>query len=329
MTPSVRWLSMHVPYRCRHAGACCSSGWDIPLERTRVAAVGTLRSDVHWLQPALGATADVGGLLALSESGHCIFHGEGCEIHHRLGHAAMPSACQHFPRECLLDARGVSVTLSHYCPTAADLLFDDDGAVEIVEGPPVLPDGAPEGLDARHVLPPLLCEGVLMDYEGYAAWEAHSVRLLTAGDDRSPEAVLATLKSHALELQRWRPGRDTLAERIATFGAGEAAEHEDRPRPIPRDEIRSGPVIRRFLAAHAFASWFAYQGQGIGAIVGGLYRALDMLRAEMEQRQLGAGRVISRERLHASIREADLHLRHLADRDRLAQEAAQEFRNRR
>ena len=30
------WLSMHVPYHCRHIGVCCTSGWDIPIERARV-----------------------------------------------------------------------------------------------------------------------------------------------------------------------------------------------------------------------------------------------------------------------------------------------------
>ena len=336
VTRPVRWLSMHVPYGCRHAGACCSSGWDIPLERSRVAAVGMLRADGTWLRPAPGAPAEIGGLLAHSNTGHCVFHGDGCEIHRRLGHEAMPSACQHFPRECLIDARGVSVTLSHYCPTAANLLFDHEGPVEIVDGPPVLPSGEAEGLDARGVLPPLLSADVLMDYQGYTAWEAHSIRVLTADDDRSPESAIATLESQVSQLQRWRPGNESLVERIATFGDEKCPESQIGPGPISRgraaSEIGAGLiselVIRRYLAAHAFASWLAYQGGGIGAVVAGLHLALGVLRAEIARQSPDAGAPITRARLHASIRQADLRLRHLADRDRLAQEAAREYRNR-
>jgi hypothetical protein len=318
---TVRWLSMHVPYRCRHAGACCSAGWEIPLERTRVPAIAGLRPDLQWLRPAPGATPDVAGVLALSANGHCIFHDSGCQLHQHLGHAALPSACQHFPRECLIDARGVSVTLSHYCPTAANLLFEHHDAVEIVDGPPVLPEGSPEGLDARNVLPPLLCDGMLMDDEGYTAWEAHCVRVLTAADERTPESVLELLRGQARQLERWRPGRDTLAERIATFSKEQTADAERRPDPL-------SAVIRRFLAAHAFASWFAYQGGGVGAIVGGLYRALAVLREEVARRQ-PADQPLAREPLHASIRQTDLRLRHLADRDQLAREAEREYRSRR
>ena len=200
------WLSMHVPYACRHSGVCCSSGWAIAVEHTRTAAIGMLRGDGSWLLPAPGAPPEVAGILALANGGHCVFHRQGCEIQRAYGHAALPSACQHFPREVLIDARGVSVTLSHYCPTAVDLLFDHVGSVEIVEGPPALPTGAAEGLDARDVLPPLLTEGVLMDMEGCSAWEAHMVRVLTAHDAATAEDKLARLEIDLATVQRWRPG---------------------------------------------------------------------------------------------------------------------------
>ncbi len=74
---------------------------------------------------------------------------------------------------CLIDARGVRVSLSHYCPTAAAMIFDDDGPVTIVDGPPAVPGRAvPEGLDARAALPPRLTDRVLTDLEGLTAWEA-------------------------------------------------------------------------------------------------------------------------------------------------------------
>src|SRR5262245_21331911 len=50
--PRVFWLSMHVPYACHDSGACCSSGWPIPIERSRVETVRLLRQDGSWLLPA-------------------------------------------------------------------------------------------------------------------------------------------------------------------------------------------------------------------------------------------------------------------------------------
>jgi hypothetical protein len=306
------WLSLHVPYACRHSGACCSSRWPIPIERSRVAAVQALRPDTHWLVPAEGAPPDVAGLLAVSASGHCVFHRDGCEIQRAYGAPAMPSACQHFPREVLIDGRGVFVTLSHFCPTAADLLFDHEGPIEIVEGPPAVPGGEPEGLDARDVLPPLLTAGVLMDPEGYSAWEAHMVRVLGADDGRTPEAAVAQLAADLATLQRWRPRGSSLAAEAARLaGEQEAAVAvlSDRPQSgaRTREEMEANRVIRRYLAARAFASWMAYQGGGLSAIVASLRFALKVLREEMTRRPL-----------RGAIRETDLQILHLTPRDELA-----------
>src|SRR6185503_7385241 len=90
------WLSFHASYACRHSGACCSSGWDIPLEKQQLPAIagaiagGGIVAPIAWLKPAEGAPEDVVGVLSLKEGGHCIFHGDGCAIHSALGHAAMP-----------------------------------------------------------------------------------------------------------------------------------------------------------------------------------------------------------------------------------------------
>ena len=62
-----------------------------------------------------------------------------CAVHATLGHDALPASCQHFPRVCLVDARGVRVALSHFCPTAAAMLVDDARPVTIVRGPPAVP----------------------------------------------------------------------------------------------------------------------------------------------------------------------------------------------
>ena len=77
----------------------------------------------------------------------------------------------------MIDARGVSVSLSHYCPTAASLLFEHDGPIEIVEGPaPIAGIEVPEGLDARESLPPKASESRLMSFEQFSAWEAEQVQ---------------------------------------------------------------------------------------------------------------------------------------------------------
>ena len=58
-----------------------------------------------------------------------------CAIHRVLGHDALPSACRHFPRAAVTDDLGTFVTLSHFCPTAASMLFRDDVELSIVEAP--------------------------------------------------------------------------------------------------------------------------------------------------------------------------------------------------
>lgn len=301
---------MHVPYACRHSGVCCSSGWAIAIERTRTAAVGVLRCDGSWLVPAPDAPPEIAGTLALSDAGRCVFHGPGCQIQRVHGHAALPSACQHFPREVLLDGRGTFVTLSHYCPTAADLLFAHVGPVEIVEGPPAIVTGEPEGLDARDVLPPLLTQGVLMDPDGYSAWEAHMVRVLSAEDGRTPHAVLTALEADLDVVQRWRPGGRSLSAEIARL----PAEMAGPGRAVGETAAGAGSspgiddrVIRRYLAARAFASWMAYQAGGIQAVLRGLRFALSVLESEC-----------ARLPLKEAIRQTDLRILHLMPRDALA-----------
>jgi hypothetical protein len=305
------WLSMHVPYACRHSGVCCSSGWAIAIEPTRTAAVGMLRGDGSWLWPAPGAPPDIAGTIAVADTGHCVFHRNGCEIQRVYGQEALPSACQHFPREVLIDGRGVSVTLSHYCPTAVDLLFDHVGPVEIVEGPPAIPAGNPEGLDARDVLPPRLTAGILMDLEGYSAWEAHMVRVLTEDDGRTPEEALAILEIDLAALQQWRPGSQSLSEEISRLPVPSTAGSCRAPM-VTTTGPGWGPgiaatVIRRYLVARAFASWMAYQAGGPAAVLNYLRVVLAVLREHQGRRSL-----------KESIRQTDLQVLHLTPRDELA-----------
>ena len=99
------WLNFHLAYRCRHTGACCTAGWPIPVEPERAVLI----KQGEWLAE--------GGVLPRNEAGACVFHQDGCTVYeHR------PLSCVHFPYVCMIDPRGVHVTLSHYCPTAAAIL---------------------------------------------------------------------------------------------------------------------------------------------------------------------------------------------------------------
>jgi Fe-S-cluster containining protein len=159
------WLNFHLPYRCRHSGACCTAGWPIPVEPER--AVMIRKGD--WLAE--------GGVLPTTPAGECVFHQDGCSVYeHR------PLSCVHFPYVCMIDPRGVHVTLSHYCPTAAQMLFEHEGAIEVVEGPSPVPLlEIPEGLDARESLPPLrgtFPNPVLMSWEEFSRWERDELKTI-------------------------------------------------------------------------------------------------------------------------------------------------------
>jgi Fe-S-cluster containining protein len=189
----VRALSIHAGYRCRSTGVCCSSGWPIPVEpRAEAGLRAALRSGAvrpasagESLRPAAGLPHGARVVLGQDVAGRCVFlePTRRCAVHRRLGEDALPSACRHFPRLATLTPLGVSVTLSHYCPTAADMLFRDDVALALVEDPPAFPASWPwEGLDARDALPPLLRPGVLMDWPSLERWERFCVSVLGEGD---------------------------------------------------------------------------------------------------------------------------------------------------
>lgn len=358
------WLSLHVRYRCRHAGACCASRWPIPLERDRVpalaAAVAARRIAVPagWLLPTAAAPEEIAGVLAVDGRGHCVFHGDGhCAVQTTLGHAALPVACQHFPRVCLIDDRGVFVTLSHFCPTAASLLFEEEGPVSVVEGPAPWPGHAvPEGLDARGAWPPLLTPRVLMDEESYGLWERAAIDLLAGArsEEWSAEAALARLRRRTQALASWTPDAGPLREAVRAACADEDEAPPDAPAldedalgalfarvrgvvpagvdwpaapgewaAVWRERIapawpRWAPVVRRFLAAHVFASWLAYQGRGLAAVARGADAALAVLAVELARVCQARGAGLERATLHEAIRQADLLLRHHVDRPALA-----------
>jgi hypothetical protein len=265
--PVTLWLSCHVDYACRHSGACCRSGWPLPVEPAAVSAIDeavvrgrvwTVDGRANWLDDTAGSPAGVAGTFRQVDGG-CVFHAPTppmtvpatareryCGIHAALGHPALPSSCQHFPRVCLIGDRGVRVSLSHYCPTAASMLVDADGPVTVVAGPPALPGRAvPEGLDVRDGLPPRLTDDVLADHDGAAAWERHVVATL-AGATREPtvERALARIAADARRLAEWRPATNTtLADAVSRL-AMESSGHLD-------------DMANRLGDPSAWPAWFA------------------------------------------------------------------------
>ena len=364
MSSSVFALSIHADYRCRHSGACCTADWDVPVElpvyrslndRVRTGAL-RVAPTAEPLSPFIVEPDLPDGAAALLERTHggaCVFFERDshlCVVHRDAGEESLPATCRHFPRLAVSDSRGTFVTLSHYCPTAASMLFRDDVALQIVEEPPAFLLTDYDGLAVTaDDLPPLLSPAMLMDPAGYSAWERHMVRRCSA--DVSPESVVATLLSDAAQLRRWRPGDTALAAAIdrlpGTFT--EAPSHtalvesvrlrNEVVAAIPddlkpeaderglddayREHVR--PVwnlfqrpINRYLAAKAFASWTAYQGRGLATIVRGLEAALALVRIEGSRQCRDAGRELDRDLLLEAIRHADFALNHLAVGEDLA-----------
>jgi len=290
----VRCLSVHASYVCAHAGACCQAGWTIPVEEV---LVGPLRG--------IGIDIDASRVAPILPSGHCAFFepeaGRLCTIHRRGGPGLLPSVCRHFPRVIVNDPRGTSVTLSHFCPTAAKLLFAAP-RLAIVDAPAALAlDGSLEGLDATDVLPPLLTTGVLTDWDGYSTWEDEAVALFDV-DDLAPERAVDRLTRATEAACSWRPGSESLADTVRrAFAHSRSA--------VVRGGGRwnsFGRTVNAFLAAHAFASWAAYEADGVLGIPVAVATALAILT-----QQLG-GRELTEETLTSAIRATDLQLRHVA-----------------
>ena len=220
-------LSIHGSYRCRHAGACCASGWPIPIEADRLAAIraavatGALTSprgasDASLFTSPDDAPNDTPALLGVKDH-MCVFfdaeHGRLCAVQQTLGHDALPLACRQFPRVCaarpagrlgdalaLLPHRGLAAGLAgsrrHRAQRAG--LSSRCGVL---------------GLDATAALPPLLRRDVLMDWESWWHWEALAVDLLANGDG-SPEETLARLDVAVDDVARWRPADGPLIDRV-------------------------------------------------------------------------------------------------------------------
>jgi hypothetical protein len=230
--------------------------------------------------------ADV-SFAARRADGACVFLEAGnervlCGIHRAAGQQTLPAACRMFPRVALRDSRGWTVTLSHFCPTAASLLFEDDEDVQIVDAPASLIDVGPlEGLDAADAIPPLLRDGVLMDLESFSEWESHAIRVLTARGC-TPEASVSRLEELTDELAGWSPGEGELIDRVRTVFMSERPPCGGGLQACSADAAAAGSrAAQRWLAGHLFGNWIAYQGRGLRTIVRYVRACLDVFRIEL------------------------------------------------
>jgi Fe-S-cluster containining protein len=256
---------------------CCRTGWDLPFNRDERLAAERL----HLVPSNAFRDGDGMSFAARGADGSCVFLETGgasihCGIHRAAGQDVLPVACRMFPRVALHDARGWTITLSHFCPTAASLLFEEDGPVHICEAPPALTDVGPlEGLDATDAIPPLLREGVLMDLDSFSEWESGAVRVLTA-PDASPYTALARLELITDELTEWTPDAGELCEHVRSAFLSAAPA-------VACATTRESRAVQRWLAAHLFGNWIAYQGRGLRTIVRYLRTCLDVFTVELSR----------------------------------------------
>lgn len=353
-------LSFQAAWRCGRSGACCTSGWPIPVEPEVEAGVEraldegrlTVREPRSRLftRPAGEGYA----LLGMSACGQCAFFEPGephaCRVQDALGHEALPVACRLFPRVCLLEPRGVSIALSHYCPTVAARTLSADAGATIVPDPVAFGEHVHyEGLDARSAPPPLLRPGVFLDWSSHELFERHAVALLGALSE-APERALARLAGQAERGRAWQASLGLLEPWLR------AALHEPAPPPdwLPADPLAlvaelqpvlvqpAGELLEfhdllaqdaryvepvwqelqapvgRYLATKAFASWCAHQGEGLRTRVLHLAACLATVRAQAARLCGAARRPLDAPLLLEALRAADLLLVHLVSPERLA-----------
>jgi len=234
------------------------------------------------------------------------------------------------------------------------MLFRTDVSLTIVSEPPAFPRQDYDGLAVgEQELPPLLHPTMLMDLDGYAAWEAHMVeRCALAGQRRSPESILATLRRDAETLSRWRPGASSLRDAVSRLDDA----FVEAPPPASLDPslqmfvecVRAVPPemmpdpdehglseafdrhvappwhtmhrpLNHYVAAKSFASWTAYQGRGVRTIVRGIEAAVALVRVEAARQCRDAGRDLDAELLLEAFRSADFLLNHQATGEELAE----------
>jgi len=290
--------------------------------------------------PPAGCTS---ALRHVSSTGSCWFRDEpvrACAIHRNFGVDALPSACRHFPRVCVLGPGIVSVSLSHYCPTAADLLFDESTDFGLVAGPRAFPSDWPfEGLDVRGAYPPFLRPGVLLGFDGLRAFEDRAVAVLS----REPLWTALAIVEAAVEGARsWTVDAGPLCELVADSfvvtrrNSGDecrvtdprrillAALTEGTTPAVGLPDFRPGPTavsrsvdlaLRKYLASRLIATWITFQGDDLRSVVRYLRLCLDAVFLFEAARRPEESDAV---RWKEAIRHADLWILHYCDPDLLA-----------
>ena len=347
-------LSLHAGFACCRSGACCTAGWPIPVEPdVATVLIAGLPESAGALDTTGPMPDGAAAVVAPRPGGACPFYvqdsGGLCAIQCRLGHEALPASCRHFPRVALLEADAVRVTLSHFCPTAASMLFAD------ISGPPtILADAVGiadrreySGFDARATIPPLLRPGVAMDDAACRRWEAYLLRTLTDPSCQTPEEALGRVAAAADNIRGWTTEQGSLDSYLAaTLADGRGAPHGRwtmsqwsamrlfllaagsvpaglQAPGLPADaqaadaawvtpRWRQGP-LGRYLAARSFGAWSAYLGEGIRTQVAMLAVALAAVRVEAVRQTARARRPLDDGLQLGAIRSADLLLHHLSD----------------
>lgn len=346
----VRSLSFHADYRCRNTGVCCSSGWDIAVETPvqlhltpRLAQrASLLPNGPDGFVPLADPPAGCQSAFRLHDAGVCWFRDkerQDCAIHREFGQDSLASACRQFPRVAVLEPGQTSVSLSHYCPTAAALLFRDSHEFSLVDAPEAFPTAWPfEGLDARQAYSPLLRPGVLLGFDGLRAFEVSAVAVLAEPDVRVAVGRIATAVER---IRAWRPDlgpvpdwirlafeqavsgsvthsaasdpRRTLADSIPQGGP--------QPPPLPpfvgtfpEIEPRSDLALRRYLAARLIGGWVIFQADDLATVAAYIGLCLDGVFLFESARDRTEPEL---DRWREAIREADLWLLHHCDPERL------------
>jgi Fe-S-cluster containining protein len=347
-------LSLHAGFACRRSGACCTAGWPIPVEPDVAAALAASVPGSAGALDRAGSMPDgAAAIIPPQPGGSCPFYlpdsGNRCAIQRQLGHEALPASCRHFPRVALLESDAVRVTLSHFCPTAASMLFAD------LPGPPAVVADASgiadrhehSGFDARATILPLLRPGVAMDEADCRRWEDYLLRTLTDPSCDTPEDVLGLVATSADAIRAWTVEQGSLESHVAaTLAEGRAAprgrwtmnlasavrlfllaagavpaglaapgvpaDADAADEAWVRPRWRQGP-LGRYLAARSFGAWSAYLGDGIRTQVAMLAVGLAAVRVEAVRQAARARRPLDDEMLLGAIRSADLLLHHLSD----------------
>lgn len=349
-------LSLHAGFACRRSGACCTAGWPIPVEPATAAAIRAAMPDaVGALQPAGMLPDGSAAVIAPRSDGACPFFvreaGSRCAVQGCLGHDGLPASCRHFPRVSLIEADAVRVTLSHFCPTAASMLFaETDAAPAIVGDAAGIADRREHsGFDAQSTIPPLLRPGVAMDEASCRHWESFLLRTLGGPSRAAIEDSLGDVLTAAEQLRDWRPEQGALASRADELLTGRrteacaarrmSLESARRLFTLASDAVPAGlaapaapagadeaddrwvrprwaqvrRVLGRYLAARSFGAWSAYLGEGIRTQAAMLAVALAAARLEAVRQTARARRPLDDGLLLEAIRAADLLLHHLSD----------------